>query len=69
MAAEPNTFHPHRRNIGGTFDSICLKCFLTVAHTQTEAELLAYDRVHVCKYWTVSRRALGRRMVEKVKQN
>jgi hypothetical protein len=69
VAAELNTFYPHRRNKDGTFDSICLKCFLTVAHTETEAELLAYDRVHVCNYWAVSRRVLGRRMIEKMKQN
>jgi hypothetical protein len=69
MAAEPNTFYPHRHNRDGTFDSICLKCFLTVAHTETEAELLAYDRVHVCQYWAVSRRVLGRRIKEKMKQN
>jgi hypothetical protein len=61
MAAEPNTFYPHRRNGDGTFDSICPKCFITVAHSDVEAELLAYDRVHVCEeYWTVSRQALNR---------
>jgi hypothetical protein len=69
MAAELNTFYPHRRNRNGTFDSICLKCFLTVAHTKTEPELLAYDRLHVCNYWAVSRLTLDRRMMEKTKQN
>jgi hypothetical protein len=69
MAAEATTFYPHRLNRDGTFDSICPRCFLTVAHTQTEAELFAYDRVHVCKYWVVPRRALGRLMIEKMKQN
>jgi hypothetical protein len=69
MAAEATTFYPHRINRDGTFDSICLTCFLTVAHAQTEAELLAYDREHVCEYWTVSQLTLNRRMIEKMKQN
>jgi hypothetical protein len=69
MAAEPNTFYPHRRNRDGTFDSICPQCFRTIANTETEAELLAYDRVHVCEYWGVPRRALNPGTIVKMKEN
>jgi hypothetical protein len=69
MAEHLITFYPHRRNKDGTFDSICLKCFLTIAHTATEVELLAYDSEHICKFWAVSQRALDRRMAEKRKPN
>jgi hypothetical protein len=41
-------FFPHRRNPDGTFDSICLKCLLTIANARTEAELQKYDKDHVC---------------------
>jgi hypothetical protein len=41
-------FYPHRHNENGTYDSICLKCFATVATTLTEPELAFYDRRHIC---------------------
>lgn len=41
-------FFPHRRNPNGSFDSICLKCLLTIANARTEAELEKHDRDHVC---------------------
>jgi hypothetical protein len=46
MPAE--TEYPHRRNRDGTWDSICKKCFLTVAHCKTESELAASEKTHVC---------------------
>jgi hypothetical protein len=30
-------FFPHRRNRDGSFDSICLKCLLTIGNARTEA--------------------------------
>jgi hypothetical protein len=41
-------FYPHRHNKNGTYDSICLKCFATVATTLTEPELAFHDRRHIC---------------------
>ena len=57
-------FYPHRRNRDGSFDSICLNCFATLATARTEAELLAHDRMHVCKYSTLSQRAFDRKVLE-----
>ena len=41
-------FFPHRRNKDESFDSICLKCFATVARANSESELEQYDKLHVC---------------------
>jgi hypothetical protein len=38
----------HRRNEDGTFDSICLKCFLTVDTQNHEADLAAKEHAHAC---------------------
>jgi hypothetical protein len=40
-------FH-RRRNENGTFDSICLRCFLTAASAPGESELSSLERRHVC---------------------
>lgn len=40
---------PHRRNPDGSFDSICLKCFRTVATQRNEADLAQAERDHVCE--------------------
>lgn len=39
---------PHRRNPDGSFDSICPKCFRTVATRRHETELAQAERDHVC---------------------
>jgi hypothetical protein len=39
---------PHRRNKDGTFDSICLKCLLTIANARIEADLAKCEKYHVC---------------------
>jgi hypothetical protein len=39
---------PHRLNQNGTFDSICPKCFVTVANAIHEADLARFERCHVC---------------------
>jgi hypothetical protein len=40
----------HRLNIDGSYDSICLTCYMTASHATTEAELNVQDKAHVC--WT-----------------
>ena len=42
------TEYPHRRNSDGTWDSICKRCFLTIAHGRTEGELAEGEKTHVC---------------------
>ena len=51
---------PHRLNRDGSYDSICLKCFATVANTQTEIELTAFDKSHACNHAMLSDRRLFR---------
>ena len=41
-------FFPRRQNPNGTFDSICLTCFKTVATVSMEEDLTEFDRQHVC---------------------
>jgi hypothetical protein len=40
---------PHRLNADGTYDSICNRCFATVATASTPDELHAFDAGHVCR--------------------
>lgn len=37
-----------RLNKKNVYDSVCLGCFNTIASARTEAELEAYERLHVC---------------------
>lgn len=46
MPAE--TKYPHRVNLDGTWDSICTRCFQTIAHCKTERELAQFEEKHVC---------------------
>jgi len=39
----------HRHNADGTYDSICIQCFRTLATGKTEAELIEPENDHVCK--------------------
>ena len=48
---------PHRRNGDSSFDSICLKCLLTIATARTEVELARYEKYHVCNPSILSQRA------------
>jgi hypothetical protein len=45
---ENHTLFPHRQNKDGTFDSICPKCFLTIAKAQAEVGLTEGEMSHVC---------------------
>jgi hypothetical protein len=47
----------HRLKDDGTFDSICMKCFATVANADLEGALLRSEYAHVC----------GRQIVERVR--
>ena len=53
-------FFPHRRNRDGSFDSICLKCLLTIATARKEADLHLQDRNHICVPSILSQRAFDR---------
>jgi hypothetical protein len=57
MSFQLPPYYPHRRNKNGTFDSICLKCFGTVAANKTEDELAELDKRHVCSDSILSNRA------------
>ena len=39
---------PHRRNPNGTFDSICIGCFQTIATKTEEFQLAQQELVHIC---------------------
>lgn len=46
----------HRKNSDASIDSICTKCFQTVATEDNESKLTAYEEHHLCDpYWQVSR--------------
>jgi hypothetical protein len=38
----------HRHNLDGTWDSICTKCFLTIATERSEDRLLMNEHRHDC---------------------
>jgi len=50
----------HTDEADGSFDSICLKCLLTIANTRIEADLQPHDRNHVCLPSILSQRAFDR---------
>jgi len=56
MTFQAAPFFPHRRNKDGSFNSICLKCFATVASRMTEEELNEKDKNHVCVKSILSKR-------------
>jgi hypothetical protein len=58
MASKTLRFYPHRLNLNGTYDSICLICFATVASARTEPELAVHDIKHICDNFLLSERRL-----------
>jgi predicted Fe-S protein YdhL (DUF1289 family) len=50
------TEHVHRRNDDGSWDSICIGCFRTIARAEAEAELTERERKHVCRPMRISQR-------------
>jgi hypothetical protein len=47
MEKSANGF-PQRHNADGSYDSICPRCFLTVARHMTRLEIEIEERNHVC---------------------
>jgi hypothetical protein len=39
---------PHRRNLNGSYDSICTSCLATVATAGHEVQLYLEESVHTC---------------------
>jgi hypothetical protein len=39
---------PHRRDRDGLYDSICPRCYATVARSRPEAEMAELENAHVC---------------------
>ncbi len=39
----------HRRNPDASFDSICTKCFQTIASEDSEGKLMAHEERHSCE--------------------
>src|SRR3982074_2536226 len=56
MTFHTATLFPHRRNKDGSFNSICLQCFATIASHMTEEELQELDKHHVCEKSILSER-------------
>jgi hypothetical protein len=48
MKGENSTQFRYRVNSDGTIDSICLRCFLTAARVENEADLHAREAAHLC---------------------
>jgi hypothetical protein len=44
----PSGLFCYRQNPDGTWDSICLHCFMTAASTPREDELQTLERRHIC---------------------
>jgi hypothetical protein len=40
--------YPRRRHADGTYDSICPRCFVTIARHMTRAELERKEQHHIC---------------------
>ncbi len=38
----------HRLNADGTFDSICMSCFLTIGSAESDPALEAQEKMHRC---------------------
>jgi hypothetical protein len=47
----------HRPQRNGSYDSICTRCFATVARSHNEADLEAEEKRHVCDESVLMRRA------------
>jgi hypothetical protein len=67
MAGILVAFYPHGRNKEGSYDSICLDCFATVAFGKSKAELTEFDKTHVCIPSAMVQRTFDRRELEEDK--
>jgi hypothetical protein len=48
MLSRTATNFPHRKNLDGSYDAICTKCFQTIASVREESHLAAFEKAHVC---------------------
>jgi hypothetical protein len=48
MVSQSTSRFPHRHNRDGSYDSICISCYATVASVQNEADLAQLEQDHVC---------------------
>jgi hypothetical protein len=48
MAGIARRNFPHRQNPDGSFDSICIECFQTIASNTVEGELAPHESRHLC---------------------
>jgi hypothetical protein len=46
---------PHRHNLDGSYDSICTRCFATVATVRKEEDLRGHEAIHRCKFANLCR--------------
>lgn len=49
MIFQPTRRFPHRHNKDGSYDSICISCYATIASVRNEAELAKLEQDHVCE--------------------
>ena len=49
MADAPSDLFSHRHNANGTHDSICRRCYATIATEHDQDDLLAQEAGHVCE--------------------
>jgi hypothetical protein len=48
MNTQSCSFYVHRSNEDGSYDSICVVCYATVASARDETELNSHEHTHVC---------------------
>lgn len=44
-----STSYAHRHNSDGSYDSICTKCYSTVATAESEGSLASSESAHICQ--------------------
>ena len=59
VITQSNSLYPHRLNRDGSFDSICLICFMTVSTSKIESELDKSDANHICESSFLAERGMN----------
>jgi hypothetical protein len=52
-------FYPHRKNPNGSYDSICLRCLMTIGTSEDENVLVRLEDAHICEFKPLSKRGKG----------
>jgi hypothetical protein len=65
MADKLISFRPHRKNLDGSYDSICLVCFATIASARREEDLRGPENSHVCRPGTLKQQAFDQKQPSK----